>query len=493
MSGNAGTGKVGEVYEFMITVQQGNGDPATGILPGDFTVRVRNMTTGVDDATPAGITEIGGGRYQSEVRAAFSTAEGIGNYNWQVVVSDPPIRGQAEGDVKFELRDQDDLAQPGDDMALTAAALTAIEDEILDADKSLHLTANSYGQQIQNTLQVVHYDGDAISNSNGGAKDDPLGGGNPPTELVTRMDAVGAKVAYLKFLADFLRPTAGVWTNKIFIGSGPGVAGFDPNDIDFNQCRFERLSFQSSLGVGFGAYAAGFGDMIFKECHIIGAIDLQPCIMYDTQLSSNITSPISLATAGDYHFHDCSMFRASGVVQPVVLDFDGGGNTRAFLRNFEGNIIIREMSLGTQFLEISGDYDITIDATCTAGIIRLRGTGVLTNNGAGVTVEDERFDEFASIHVQPGDPAGGNIRLLFWLDRGDRRVTAPTSFIIEVRDQDDNVVLSDAQTAAPDNAHGAYEVLAAVAPVTGDTWTAQVSITDALGTINRRVEGITVG
>ncbi len=119
-------GKVGVAYIQGYTAMTGSGAPALGDAA-NHTPRVRCLDTGIDDGSVATVVEIGNGRYSLEIRAAFSTAQGAGNYEWSVESSGAgtTTRGLIDGTVRFTTADADDLAQPGDAMDLVTDAVDA--------------------------------------------------------------------------------------------------------------------------------------------------------------------------------------------------------------------------------------------------------------------------------------------------------------------------------------------------------------------------------
>ena len=132
------SGKVNEAYAQTFAVRNGNGSPRTGLVSGDFTITVRDPANTTSD-TPLAV-EVGGGMYRFTIAAAFTLANGVGEYGWTIELTTAPF-DLSSGTVSFFLRDTDDLAQPGDTMALTAAAIDAIWDEL----QAGHVTAGSFG------------------------------------------------------------------------------------------------------------------------------------------------------------------------------------------------------------------------------------------------------------------------------------------------------------------------------------------------------------
>jgi hypothetical protein len=76
---------------------------------------------------------------------------------------------------------------------------------------------------------------------------------------------------------------------------------------------------------------------------------------------------------------------------PVTLDFTtGGAATLVEVNNASGEFIITNMDNAGDTLHIAMDHgEVTIDASCTLGTIRLSGSAKLNNNSGGTTVDSK--------------------------------------------------------------------------------------------------------
>lgn len=86
-------GKIGTDYLQMITVSDETSVhlPALGIAA-KIEPRVRNLDTAVDDGAVPAPVEIGDGRYLLNIRGAFSSAQGAGNYGWSASICSGPLQ-----------------------------------------------------------------------------------------------------------------------------------------------------------------------------------------------------------------------------------------------------------------------------------------------------------------------------------------------------------------------------------------------------------------
>lgn len=119
-------GRVNVAYRYWFVARLGNGAPATGIAAIDVTVTVRDPTD-TNTSNPA-ITEFGGGLYYFDIPAAFTLANGAGEYGVSIEINSttPRVRDMAGETIPFFNNLFDQLAVPGDAMALTAGERTTL-------------------------------------------------------------------------------------------------------------------------------------------------------------------------------------------------------------------------------------------------------------------------------------------------------------------------------------------------------------------------------
>lgn len=124
-----------------------------------------------------------------------------------------------------------------------------------------------------------------------------------------------------------------------------------------------------------------------------GRIEATECIMeIVTGLDGivrrcGLNQDITLASGGETIFETChSMVPGNGTPRLFYT-----ANANVNFRNYSGGIEIRDMTTGSVS---SFDLDpghLTLDSTCTGGIVLVRGLGRVTNNAPGVTVLDFGF------------------------------------------------------------------------------------------------------
>ena len=122
-------GVVGVDHRVPYALRLGSGAPAVGVAAIDTSILVRNSNNAATVVAPR--VEDGAGDYHFEISAAYSTANhvpGADNIfygNITLTSTSPRVVDVIAFEVKFSLRDKDDLAQPGDEMDLITDALDA--------------------------------------------------------------------------------------------------------------------------------------------------------------------------------------------------------------------------------------------------------------------------------------------------------------------------------------------------------------------------------
>lgn len=129
-------GRTGVEYIVQFNARDGEGQPVTGEAA-NMAPRVRALDTATDDGSVAAVVEIGNGRYSMAIRAAFTTAQGAGNYGWQVEWDDGAgLADIAGGVVRFLAADEDTLAATQATLA-TAAAVASVQADTDDIQTRL--------------------------------------------------------------------------------------------------------------------------------------------------------------------------------------------------------------------------------------------------------------------------------------------------------------------------------------------------------------------
>jgi len=145
----SGQGTVGSGYVVTFGVINPNGTPRTGLVAGDFTVRVENPQNTFSTA-PA-VSEVGGGQYRFTLPGAFTTTHGAGEYGWSVELTNPPV-DLISNWVTFFLRDPDDLET--ETSAAARAVTNQAEHDQTQADVALVETeAAAAAREVTNTAE----------------------------------------------------------------------------------------------------------------------------------------------------------------------------------------------------------------------------------------------------------------------------------------------------------------------------------------------------
>jgi hypothetical protein len=141
-------------------------------------------------------------------------------------------------------------------------------------------------------------------------------------------------------------------------------------DADVSNCEFYDAEIQGTLD----------GGNVLKNC-LIGTISYVNGYIEQCVLKSGT---ITLGGSAEAHFLDCW----TGVIGGATPIIDMGGSGQGLgMRNYNGDIVIKNKS-GSE--KISLDLNsgvITLDSTVTNGEIDIRGIGHLNDNSVGATIE----------------------------------------------------------------------------------------------------------
>ena len=155
----------------------------------------------------------------------------------------------------------------------------------------------------------------------------------------------------------------------------------------------ESQSISNAVFIGASVSGVGTGavDPEFIDCYI-NAVTLPGCDFHHCDIQNTVT----LSAAATYHFENCSSRHAA------VLDFGGSvGNTTVYMPGWRGcELEIQNLGAnGTDVLCIEGDGKLTLNANCVAGTVNVEGNIELTNNGSGMTVNDDGRVDVAQINA----------------------------------------------------------------------------------------------
>lgn len=148
-----------------------------------------------------------------------------------------------------------------------------------------------------------------------------------------------------------------------------------------NNCQFEDLFITSSVLEGY---------CYIKHCYVSDVSGIEGFIE-----QSIISGPLSITGTRNTFFVDCkSGCVGLGASDLPVLSMAGSDRHVAF-RNFSGPIKITNSTdaANTMCVDISSGATVTIDSTCTAGTIYVRGIGNVVNNGSMTVNLDASLDQ----------------------------------------------------------------------------------------------------
>lgn len=234
------------------------------------------------------------------------------------------------------------------------------------------------------------------------------------------------------------------WEDYAFYGELHEILAnkFDLNGKDVDGSILDNLFVSGAQG--------GSGDLILKECILYAITNFNGiaccCDLYG--------SAMSIKDGGTVDLTDCNAIHTTltiTVQAPTRFSLKNGkGNCTltaqdggvAFVRGFDGSLIIDAMTLGTLSIYAGSGTDITINGNCSGGTINIYGDcNVTDSSGAGCTVTDYTiytrtkgldgiYDAIAAIALVAGTRKGYFKRRIVLGDTGAaQELTAdPTTF-----------------------------------------------------------------
>ena len=160
-------------------------------------------------------------------------------------------------------------------------------------------------------------------------------------------------------------------TTLVTINTGANVAN----------CQFEDMVITNSVLDGMG---------YIKHCSLHAVSGLEGYIE-----SSMLSGALSLTGTQNTYFVDCkSGCVGLGTADLPVLNMAGSARHVAF-RNFAGPIKITNStdSANTLCVDVSSGATVTLDATCTAGTVYIRGIAQVINNGSMTVHVEAQLDQ----------------------------------------------------------------------------------------------------
>lgn len=202
-------------------------------------------------------------------------------------------------------------------------------------------------------------------------------------------------------IADANTIAAALNVDRFVMGSGSTItfAAAQTNQEFFGKNWTLALGGQSIAGTHFnGAEVSGIstGVASFDHCHLnictFAGGEFTDCGLQDT---------ITLSAVGSYTFINCYHAEAGA---PSTIDFASLGGAEVHVHNWHGNLTVLNMVAGDTLHFSSSNGHLTLDASCTGGIVNLTGTFGFTNNASGQTRND-----LGQIYDRIGAPVGADI------------------------------------------------------------------------------------
>jgi hypothetical protein len=165
-------------------------------------------------------------------------------------------------------------------------------------------------------------------------------------------------------------------TNKVFFGDRWSLA----------------LGGQDTSGSHFeGAEISGINTG--TECHFDNCTFLTCSLSNFHGSDINIKGPLTLISTGDYYLVHSSS-NIAGTSAPIIDTGLAIANVNLNIRNYSGGVDLRNLGqAGTDNVSLEGNGQLILNANCIGGTVAIRGNFELTNNGSGMTINDEpRYD-----------------------------------------------------------------------------------------------------
>jgi hypothetical protein len=254
--------------------------------------------------------------------------------------------------------------------------------------------------------QVVYEDGaiwiDTV-NGTSGADDFVNGTSRNPVDNITDANILSTSLGFHRFM---LSPGSSITfaaSQLSQVWNGPGAF------INLGSQNVNLSTFHNAVIIG-----TGTGTAVFKECAFT-AVSLAASSFFRCIFTGDVT----LGT-GTYHVIRCE---PSGTTN-IVFDFGGAvGDTTLNLRNWTGAVEIANLGQsGTDVLNFEGNGHVIFAASCNGGTVNLRGNINLTNNGSGITINQDARYELSRILSDETAFAGANIASILT----DTDTTIPT-------------------------------------------------------------------
>jgi hypothetical protein len=250
-------------------------------------------------------------------------------------------------------------------------------------DGSGRLTDNSGGTSVTVEAFIVDNDNKIFmdTGSGNGGTNYPVGTAQKPSNDIDNAVTI-ANARSASSISVIVRSShqfdAGA-AYKRFIGSGNTLWPLDLNGQVVSYCYFEKIYIQGAC--------ASVSQNTFFLCQISGWTGKQGDLFISCQLAG------TLQPYAKEKFVNCGF----GISGNAIFDFNTNWQSGPEYLNIQGchgSITLRNLTIDSNIMIEGFKGDITIDATCTAGTINIRGgSGRLNDNSAGTTVNVDGFFE----------------------------------------------------------------------------------------------------
>lgn len=262
------------------------------------------------------------------------------------------------------------VAVDENDTAIRAILPTAFTQVILQTSSSAtiqELTEIRYATY-QN---AVWYDSTTSNTGTAYPNGTPLAPLNNIPDVVTLADALGFRD--INVLGDLTLDTGDNIPGKRVIGEDPEITTVTINTgADVTGSQFLECNVTGVLD----------GDSVIRDCKITPPLTFVEGTLLRCLLEQGT---ISLNGSTDVNILDC-WSGVAGLATPII-DYNGSGRD-LILRNYAGGVEIQNKNGADNVSVDLTSGQITLDSTVTAGTFRVGGTGKLTDNSSGTTVDD---------------------------------------------------------------------------------------------------------
>lgn len=157
------------------------------------------------------------------------------------------------------------------------------------------------------------------------------------------------------------------YNNWVFVGTGSNI---DCGSQDISDSRFEMTTVEG--------IATGTGTVVYTDCRIL----THTTSNFSGFNNCDLVGPITMSGAQTYRFKDCAPIFDGG----CTFNFSTSLNQTLMLLNWNDGATIQNLgNAGTDKIIITGNGNITLEASCVGGTVEYSGDIKITNNGSGIT------------------------------------------------------------------------------------------------------------